>query len=74
MSISELTKANLLELKSIAKPHALIEKTMQMVCALRGFKVLNWSNARDMLGKGSFKVELKQTNYETLKPEDVLRA
>ena len=59
MSITELSKANLLELKSISKPHALIEKTMQMVCALRGFKVLNWANARDILGKGSFKVELK---------------
>jgi hypothetical protein len=45
-----------------------------MVSALRGFKTLNWANARDMLGKGSLKVELKQTNYQTLKPEDVLRA
>lgn len=35
---------------------------------------MNWANARDILGRSSFKVELKQTNYETLKGEDVLRA
>lgn len=28
MSIMEITKANIMELRSISKPHALIEKTM----------------------------------------------
>ena len=74
MSLKEITKANIMELRAISKPHTLIEKTMQIVQALRGFKNLNWSNARDLLGRGSLKVELKQTNYSTLKGEDVLRA
>jgi hypothetical protein len=51
MSLTELSKANLMELRSLSKPHNLIERALQMVCALRGFKVLNWTNARDMLGK-----------------------
>ena len=63
-----------MELRQIAKPHPLIEKTMQIVCALRGFKNLNWSTARDFLAKNSLKVELKQINSESIKSEDVLRA
>lgn len=69
-----MTKANVMELRSISKPHALIEKTMQIVTALRGFKNLNWANARDLLGKPSLKVDLKQSNYSNLKAEDVYRA
>jgi len=48
-----------MELRAIAKPNQLIEKTMQIVCALRGYKNLNWATARELLGKASFKVELK---------------
>jgi hypothetical protein len=27
-----------MELRAISKPHPMIEKTMQIVCALRGYK------------------------------------
>ena len=74
MSLTEISKANIMELRSISKPHVLIEKSMQIVMALRGFKNLNWANARDLLGRPSLKVDLKQTNFQTLKPEDVNRA
>lgn len=47
---------------------------MQIVCALRGFKNLNWSTARDFLSKNSLKVELKQITSESVKSDDVLRA
>ena len=63
-----------MELRSISKPHVLIEKTMQIVSALRGFKNLNWANARDLLGRASLKVDLKQSNFMNLKAEDVHRA
>lgn len=63
MSLTEMSKANVMELRSISKPHMLIEKTMQIVMALRGFKNLNWANARDLLGRPSLKVELKQCNF-----------
>jgi hypothetical protein len=59
MSLAELSKANVMELRSISKPHVLIEKTMQIITALRGFKNLNWANARDLLGRPSLKVDLK---------------
>jgi len=59
MALGELTKAHVMELRAIAKPSALVEQTMRIVCALRGFKNLNWSTARDFLGKTSLKIELK---------------
>ena len=73
-SIKELSKSALMELRAIAKPHPLIEKTMQIVCALRGFKNLSWSTSRDLLGKNSFKIELKQMTAQNMKSEDVYRA
>ena len=63
-----------MELRQIAKPHPLVEKSMQIVCALRGFKSLNWATARDFLAKSSFKIELKQTSSSSVKADDVLRA
>ena len=74
MSLKELTRANVMELRAISKPSPMVEKTMQIVCALRGFKNLNWATARDFLGKTSLKVELKQTNTKTVKSVDVHRA
>ena len=57
-ALKELTKANIIELRQVSKPHPLVEKSLQIVCALRGFKNLTWATARDILGRGSFKVEL----------------
>jgi hypothetical protein len=45
-------------MRAMAKAHPLIEKTMQIVCALKGFKQLTWNTAKDFLGKGSFKTDL----------------
>lgn len=58
-SLRELGKASIIELRAIAKPHPLIEKTLQIICAIRGFKNLSWATARDLLGRNSMKVELK---------------
>jgi hypothetical protein len=44
------------------------------VCALKGFKNLNWLTARDLLGRSSFKIELKSLNAQNLKAEQVLKA
>jgi len=73
-SIKGLSKANLLELKAMSKPHFLVEKVLQIVCALRGFKQISWNTAKEMLTRSSFKVELMQLNPQTLKPTEVLRA
>ena len=73
-SIKALSKANLQELKSMAKPHLLVEKTLMIVCALRGFKQLNWNTAKEMIGRSSFKIEQLQLNAKTMKSSDVFRA
>lgn len=73
-SLKELTKSSILELRALSKPHALVEKVLTIICALRGFKNLSWATARDLLGRPSFKVELKQMTPNTLRAEDVFKA
>ena len=69
-----MTKASIIELRSAAKPHPLVEKTLNIVVCLRGFKNINWNTAKDMLGKQSFKVDLMQITPKTLRAPDVLKA
>ena len=57
-SLNCLTKAAILELRSTSKPNPLVEKTLNIVIALRGFKHVNWNTAKEALGKPSFKVDL----------------
>ena len=73
-SLKELSKASIIELRAISKPHPLVDKTMQIVCALRGYKNINWATSRDFLGRASMKVELKQINPPNQRGEDVLKA
>lgn len=63
-----------MELKAIAKPHPMVEKCMQIVCALNGYKQLNWNTAKELLSKPQLKVDLMQITPQTLKPADVLKA
>lgn len=74
MSLTELSKANILELRALSKPNSMVEKTLQIVCALKGFKNLSWATAKDLLARATFKMELKQTSYMSLKSDDVFRA
>lgn len=69
-----MTKAAVLELRNTAKPHPLVEKTLNIVVALRGFKHINWNTAKDMLAKPSFKIDLMQVTPKTLRAPDVLKA
>lgn len=73
-SLKQLTKASLTELKQFAKPHYLVEKTMQIVCTLRGFKSYNWSIAKELLARPQFKAELLQTRPRNVRAHDILRA
>ena len=50
-SLKSLTKASITELRSMPKPHHLVEKTLQLVLILRGFKQFSWSLAKEMLNK-----------------------
>lgn len=73
-ALGALSKAAILELRSMTKPNILVEKTLSMVTALRGFKNNNWNTAKEMLGKPSFKVDLMQANPKTLRAANVLQA
>ena len=73
-SLKAISKAAIAELKAIAKPHFLVEKVMQIVLALRGYKHINWNTAREFLGKSSMKAELAQITARTLKPIEVLKS
>lgn len=57
-SVEAITKAQVMELRAISKPHPMLETCLQIVLALRGYKQLNWNTAKEFLQKPSLKVEL----------------
>lgn len=57
-SIRRLTKAHIIDLRNIVKPHHLVEKVLNMVCILRGSIAPNWTMAREMMSSMTFKLEL----------------
>ena len=57
-SIRRLTKAHIIDLRNIVKPHHLVEKVLNMVCTLRGSIAPNWTMAREMMSSMTFKLEL----------------
>ena len=57
-SIRRLTKAHIIDLRNIVKPHHLVEKVLNMVCVLRGSIAPNWTMAREMMSSMTFKLEL----------------
>lgn len=73
-SLNALTKAAILELRSMTKPNILVEKTLQIITSLRGFKHVNWNTAKEMLGKPSFKIDLQQLHPKNMRPANVLQA
>jgi len=50
-SLFQLSKSSLVELKSYTRPHPLVEKTLLLVCALKGYSNANWNLAKDLIGK-----------------------
>ena len=57
-SIRRLTKAHIIELRGIVKPHHLVEKVLNMVCILRGCIAPSWTMARELMSSMTFKLEL----------------
>lgn len=58
IAIRKLTKAHIIELRRMVKPHHLIEKVMTMVCFLKGCIAPSWALAREILSSMTFKIEL----------------
>jgi len=58
VSIRRLTKAHIIDLRNMIKPHHLVEKVLNMVCILRGSIAPNWTMAREIMNSMTFKLEL----------------
>jgi hypothetical protein len=67
-SIKRLTKAHLIDLKNMIKPHNLIEKVLQMVCTLKGCIAPSWTLARELMSSMTFKLELVLLDPTRIKP------
>jgi hypothetical protein len=67
-SIRRLTKAHIIDLRNIVKPHHLVEKVLNMVCILRGCIAPNWTMAREMMSSMTFKLELVLLDASKVKP------
>lgn len=67
-SIRRLTKAHIIDLRNIVKPHNLVEKVLNMVCILRGCIAPNWTMAREMMSSMTFKLELVLLDAPKIKP------
>ena len=73
VSIRQLTKKHITNLRKQIKPHVLVEKVLKMVCILRGCVAPNWTMARELMNSMTFKLELMLMNPTHLKPVLVRR-
>lgn len=58
-SIRKLNKSHIIELRSILKPHPMVEKVLKMVCILRGSNAPTWRQAQEMMNDKTFLMELR---------------
>ena len=72
-SIRRLTKAHIIDLRNIVKPHHLVEKVLNMVCILRGCIAPSWTMARELMSSMTFKLELVLLNASKVKPSLIKR-
>lgn len=72
-SIRRLTKAHIIDLRNIVKPHHLVEKVLNMVCILRGCIAPNWTMARELMSSMTFKLELVLLDAAKIKPSLIKR-
>lgn len=72
-SIRRLTKAHIIDLRNIVKPHHLVEKVLNMVCILRGSIAPNWTMAREMMSSMTFKLELVLLDASKIKQSLIKR-
>lgn len=76
VSIRQLTKQHIINLRKQVKPNHLVEKVLKMVCILRGCVAPNWTMARELMNSMTFKLELMlmdPTKIKALLVKRVLR-
>jgi len=72
-AIRRLTKAHIIDLRNIVKPHHLVEKVLNMVCILRGCIAPNWTMARELMSSMTFKLELVLLDASKIKQSIIKR-
>jgi len=70
-ALSALNKNDITEIKSFAKPPALVQMTMEAVCILKQEKP-DWDTAKRMLGDSNFMKSLMEFDKDHI-PENVVR-
>lgn len=73
VSIRQLTKQHVINLRKQIKPNHLVEKVLKMVCILRGCVAPNWTMARELMNSMTFKLELMLMDPTQIKPMLVRR-
>ena len=58
ISIRQLTKQHIINLRKQLKPNHLVEKVLKMICILRGCIAPNWTMAKELMNSMTFKLEL----------------
>jgi len=69
-ALNSLTKGDITEVKSFAKPPALVQTTMEAVCALLGMKT-DWDTAKRVLGQSDFMDLLLNYDKDNMDPKRV---
>jgi len=64
-ALNSLTKSDIVEVKSFAKPPALVQTTMEAVCVLLGEKT-DWDSAKKVLGDSGFMNKLVQYDKDNI--------
>lgn len=73
VSIRQLTKQHIINLRKQVKPPPLVEKVLKMVCILRGCVAPNWTMARELMNSMTFKLELMLMDPTQIKPALIKR-
>ena len=70
-ALENLSKSDITELKSFAKPHPLVEAVTAAVCCLKGVKDTSWKGAKAMMASTSFLNELIEFDKDNIKEKEI---
>ena len=69
-ALNSLTKGDITEVKSFAKPPPLVQTTMEAVCTLLGRKP-DWDNSKKLLGEADFMEQLLNFDKDNIDPKRI---
>ncbi|MEW5308429.1 MAG: hypothetical protein WDW38_000392 [Sanguina aurantia] len=70
-ALADLRKEDITEIRSFAKPHALVQKVCECVVILRGLKDISWMGAKAMMADGNFLKSLLDFDKDGLSDKQV---